>query len=378
MKKEFSIYLDLVRLVAALLVVVYHSNVRAIISAPLPFSQHGHAAVIVFFVLSGYVIAYISAGRESAPLDYWASRLSRFYSLVIPAVLMCPLLDLAGEALAPRFYEGKTTHDLAWLRMVTSLAYLNEIWTLSIMSFSNVPFWSLCYEMWYYALFAVVAFTRGSARRWLAAAVLLFVGPKILLLAPIWWLGVALYRWRPLAALRRWQGYALFLGSMLLYGLFQHYGMTEYGSRLALQLVGPHWHHELAFSKYFIMDYPLALIVACNFVGFRTIAADFRAPLLACERPIRWLSAYTFAIYLLHQPLLQFYAAVFDGDPSGSLFYLQVMGATLLTIGVIGACTESQRHRLRHWLRRVLGGMTATRWWRGSVGAALAPRQGAQ
>jgi len=63
MKKEFSIYLDLVRFLAALAVVIYHSNMRNIIEANLPFSQHGHAARIVFFVLSGYVISYIVASQ---------------------------------------------------------------------------------------------------------------------------------------------------------------------------------------------------------------------------------------------------------------------------------------------------------------------------
>lgn len=161
MKKEFSIYLDLVRFVAAALVVIYHSNQRNVITDSVPFSNHGHAAVIVFFVLSGYVISYIHSTRESQPVDYWSSRLARFYSLAVPAVLLCPLLDMAGEAIAPQFYAGVTTHTMAAVRIVSSLLYLNEMWTLSIMSFSNVPYWSLCYEMWYYVLFAIVAFTRG-------------------------------------------------------------------------------------------------------------------------------------------------------------------------------------------------------------------------
>jgi peptidoglycan/LPS O-acetylase OafA/YrhL len=374
MKKEFSIYLDLVRFMASVLVVVYHSNLRAVITDKLPFSNHGHAAVIVFFVLSGYVISYITSTRENNPVDYWSSRLSRFYSLALPAVLLCPLLDLAGEAMAPKFYVDATTHSLAGLRIVTSLLYLNEVWSASIMSFSNVPYWSLCYEMWYYVLFAIVAFTRGTSRIVLVLLTALLLGPKILVLAPLWMLGVLLHRWHALLRLPSWQYWLLFLASWPLYAAFQHYDLTEYGSQVLLSLIGKKWHHEAAFSKFFIMDYPLALIIAANFVGFRGIAHHFSRPLLAAEPVIRWLSAYTFSLYILHQPLLQFFAAVFNGDPHGHLFYAEVIGATVLTVGVIGAFTEHKRHYLRALIKRMLLALMATSWWRRGISGPLAAR----
>jgi peptidoglycan/LPS O-acetylase OafA/YrhL len=375
MNKEFSIYLDLVRFMASVLVVIYHSNIRAVITEKLPFSNHGHAAVIVFFILSGYVISYITTTRENTPVAYWSSRLSRFYSLAIPAVLLCPLLDLGGEALAPKFYIDSTTHTFGWLRTVTSLLYLNEIWTISIMSFSNVPYWSLCYEMWYYVLFAIVTFTRGNARILLCIGTVVFLGPKILVLAPLWVLGVVLHRYQPLLRLPAWQYWVLFLASWPAYFTFQYFELTEYGSQLLLRLIGEKWHTTAAFSKFFITDYPLALIVAANFVGFRGISHHFAMPLLAAEKPIRWLAGYTFSLYILHQPLLQFYAALFNGDPSGILFYCEVIGATVLTIGVIGALTEHKRHHLKEWISKSLTRLMATRWWRQGITSPLAAKQ---
>ncbi len=38
---------------------------------------------------------------------------------------------------------------------------LNEVWFISITSFSNVPYWSICYEMWYYVGFALIVFLPG-------------------------------------------------------------------------------------------------------------------------------------------------------------------------------------------------------------------------
>jgi peptidoglycan/LPS O-acetylase OafA/YrhL len=362
MNRHFSVYLDLVRIVAALAVIVYHSNFRLLITEKLPFSGHGHAAVIVFFVLSGYVIAYITAVRENTPLAYWSSRLSRFYSLALPVVLLTPLLDLAGEALAPQFYAGTTTHDLAWLRIVTSLLFLNEAWLLSIMSFSNVPYWSLCYEFWYYVLFAIASFTRGTRRAVLAGAVMLLVGPKILLLAPVWLAGVALFRWQWLGGVRPLPGVLLVCASWPAYWVFHQYGLSEVGSRWLLELLGPQLHRQMAFSRFFITDYLLALIVLANFVGMRAIA-DKAAPLLLMAEPlIRKLAGYTFSAYILHQPLLQFYAAVINGNPGRPWFYVSTLAATLATIAALAVVTEQQRHHWRCAIARLLT------WLAGAVG----------
>ncbi|USX18037.1 acyltransferase [Oxalobacteraceae bacterium OTU3REALA1] len=355
MNRGFSIYLDLVRVLAALAVIVYHSNFRLLTTEKLPFSNHGHAAVIVFFVLSGYVIAYITSERENTPLSYWSSRLSRFYSLALPVVLLTPLLDMAGEAMAPQFYTGgTTTYGLAWLRILTSLTFLNEVWLVSIMSFSNVPYWSLCYEFWYYVLFAIVTFTAGRTRVLLAGAVMLLLGPKILLLAPVWVAGVVLFRWQWLRTLKPLPGALLFAVSWPAYWLFHHYGMTEAGSNLLLRLVGADLHHQMAFSKFFITDYLLAVIVLANFAGMRALADVAARPLGLIEPVIRPLAAYTFSAYILHQPLMQFHAALIDGDPGRPWFYAATMLATFATIGVLGSLTEQQRHHWRHAIRKLL------------------------
>jgi peptidoglycan/LPS O-acetylase OafA/YrhL len=287
--------------------------------------------------------------------------------------LLCPLLDMVGEALAPQFYVGKTTHGLVLLRMFTSLTYLNEMWTLAIMSFSNVPYWSLNYEMWYYVLFAVVTFMRGRPRAVLATAVMVFIGPKILLLAPIWILGVVLHRYRAWYALRQWQYWTLFLVSWPLYWMYMEFQVADRSSDILGAWIGERWLIQLSFSKYFLGNYLLAVVIAANFIGFRGIAERFSAPLLALEKPIRWLSAYTFSLYILHQPLLQFYAAVINGDPRGHLFYAEVIAATVLTIGVVGAFTEQKRHHLKILIRRALLALTATKWWQ-RISVLLAPQ----
>jgi len=81
-----SVYFDLVRFGAAILVVLYH--VWPMVAPDLPLTWPGHQAVIIFFVLSGYVIAHITESREPSVGAYALDRLSRLWSVVIPSLLI--------------------------------------------------------------------------------------------------------------------------------------------------------------------------------------------------------------------------------------------------------------------------------------------------
>jgi peptidoglycan/LPS O-acetylase OafA/YrhL len=350
MSRTFSLYLDLVRFIAAFLVLLYHSNNRDIVHAVMPFSMHGHAAVIVFFVLSGYVIAYITDTRESTPESYWASRLARIYSLAIPTVLLTPVLDAIGQSLNSSFYATHATHELGWVRIASSLAFMNETWFVSIQSFSNVPYWSLCFEMWYYAFFAVFTFMSGRKRTLVLAAMALIVGPKILLLLPLWVLGVVLYRWKALETIGEATAWLAFLSSFVLYGLFHYFNVTELASAWLRAQIGPELHHQLTFAKFFVGDYLLGPIVFLNFIGCRRICHRFAWLLNPFARPIRAIAVYTFAIYILHQPLVLLFAALFNGNPDGYAFYAEVMIATLASLWLLGIVTEHARPLARVWL----------------------------
>jgi peptidoglycan/LPS O-acetylase OafA/YrhL len=352
MNRAFSIYLDLIRFLAACLVVIYHSNSRLIVEKVLPLSTYGHSAVIIFFVLSGFVIAYATDTKEHCARDYWASRLSRVWSLAVPAILLTLLLDLMGETMAPGLYSGNTTYGLAPVRIVSSFLFLNEIWSVSIMCFSNIAYWSLNYEVWYYLLFALFAF--GGRRRWLwIGLAALLAGPKILLLAPIWVLGVVIYHWKRPQGMPEWLGWTCVIASAVLFAAFEHFHVTEVVSDYLKTALGAHWYRELNFSKWFLTDYLLAVIVFLNFIGMRRVVFRFATLLHAGERPIRAAAAYTFSIYILHQPLIYFFAALIDLPPTGYLNYFAVMASVAVSVVLIGHQTERKRFGLRRWLARL-------------------------
>jgi len=172
LKDHVSIYLDAIRFVAALTVFISHYSLQHL-SAGLLWQVQPYAdeAVIVFFVLSGFVIAHATHGRQTAAADYCISRAARIYSVVLPALALTAVLDLVGNRLFPTHYSAGTwgfNGDLSLWRLFSGLSFTNEFWGLHVRQGSNVPFWSLGYEVPYYLIFGLAIFTTGP---WRIAAV---------------------------------------------------------------------------------------------------------------------------------------------------------------------------------------------------------------
>lgn len=354
MSPAYSIYLDLVRFLAAFLVYLYHSNQRWLVTDTLPLSNYGHTSVIVFFVLSGYVISHITETREKDWVSYGVSRVSRVFSVALPAIVLTVLLDALGRQLMPAIY-GDYPFDHFFSRIASSLLMGNEPWFISVTFFSNVPYWSITYEFWYYVLFGLIFFL--PRRAGIAAALLVvgLLGPKILLLAPIWVAGVLLQRWRSLKSMTLPVAWSLVLGSIVLMVAFHLTGCPERITESLKALMGESAHKNLTFSKFFLADYIIGLLVFANFAGMLRVADQLEAPMRLIERPVRLLASYTFVLYLLHQPLFLFWGALWKGDPSNLGAWLTVTLLTGVSVAVLGRLTERWRSQMRKTGMRWLG-----------------------
>jgi peptidoglycan/LPS O-acetylase OafA/YrhL len=108
MQPSLSMYLDCVRIFSALLVFIHHASYPRFGGEWL--LRVGGEAVIVFFVLSGFVVSYAAEAKERTSAQYIAGRLSRLWSVAIPAILCTILMDFIGRRIAPRdFYPSD--HD---------------------------------------------------------------------------------------------------------------------------------------------------------------------------------------------------------------------------------------------------------------------------
>jgi peptidoglycan/LPS O-acetylase OafA/YrhL len=186
-----------------------------------------------------------------------------------------------------------------WGRIAASLLFIAQSWNLSLAPPYNQPYWSLCYEVWYYVMYGAWLF---APRRWRWPALLLAAlcaGPKILLLAPIWLTGVAVWHLR--GRLPASMAVLFFYGFMLA-GLLLFWFDVSVLLRNRLLVTWPGAVQQLNESALFIGDMLLGFAVAGNFLGAIALGERLR-PLFCIERPVRFAASYSFSIYLYHMPL---------------------------------------------------------------------------
>jgi peptidoglycan/LPS O-acetylase OafA/YrhL len=353
MSRAFSLYLDAVRFLAALLVLFYHAN--WIYRPGILFTSLGHEAVVIFFVLSGFVIAYVADTREQDFRGFMVARGARIFSVAIPAIILTAVLDAAGFQIDASVYpEGYRAWDLPVIRVITSGLFLNEIWMLGIQLFTNVPYWSLNYEVWYYVLFGILFFVESKRRWWWFLLLCLLLGPKIVLLMPVWWLGVWVYRSESLSRLSLPVAWLCLFTSLVGGYWYVHMNMGQEGWDYLKRLLGDDLHLQLSFSRQFISDYYLGVMLALHFIGLRVLLARVNDLPQRLTATVRYLAGATFSIYLFHQPLLWFYSAVFSGVQEGIPRYLIVVPCTLLSIFVLSTFTEQKKNVWKRWVEQLL------------------------
>ena len=121
--KAESLLLDVIRISAAALVAVGHITQPYFSTGwpDLTFLAEGFVAV--FFVLSGFVIRYVTCRRRGTFESYSKDRASRIYSVVIPALLVTVIADSIARHVNPAFYLsnwGDSPSDPRYLRKPSS------------------------------------------------------------------------------------------------------------------------------------------------------------------------------------------------------------------------------------------------------------------
>ncbi|MBI5852003.1 MAG: acyltransferase [Planctomycetes bacterium] len=347
-----SIYFDLVRFLAAFAVVVSHLEQDGFAAGWLPLSSLSHEAVIVFFVLSGLVIATCVQRRERDWRTYTIARVVRIYSVVLPAVVLSFAVAAIGLALDPTLWSGEPGTNFRVFDALTSVLFLNESWSLDRNLPWNHPYWSLCYEAWYYVLFGIACFARPRGRVvWLSLCALI-AGPAILALLPLWLLGAWLAGWRRFPAIR-----APLAAALVIVTWFAVWALSASNVDVELR----EWLHasvpgywRLESSQRVLTDYVLGVFVAVNFVAFRALPERWTAWLARAERPIRFAAGFTFSLYLFHRPLTQFFGHFVDEGKESALVVVVVLAVILAICMAIGHVTESKKYVLRGWVERRL------------------------
>lgn len=217
-----SVHLDAIRGVAALLVAASHVRLLFLVhwtaleprwqtpfvAAFYALTALGHQAVVVFFVLSGFLVGgaairAVQTGHWST-VDYAAARTSRLYTVVVPALALTLLADSVSRSLPggaawftqpiAAFSDTPVAERSGVWTLLGNLVFLQ---TITVPAFgSNMALWSLANEFWYYVAFPPLALGLGAAGAttrlaWAAGAIgLWLVLPSFLLVGfAVWLLG---------------------------------------------------------------------------------------------------------------------------------------------------------------------------------------------
>lgn len=353
--RPLSLYLDCCRLLAAVLVVVSHYGPNGVITRDAAgwVPDLGREAVMVFFVLSGFVIAYSTEQKNHSLRAYCIARATRIYSVALPVLLLGFLaagaLVAFGQASPGRLYQVAKP----WLYVPLHLLFMGELWTINETPPLLGPYWSLGFEVWYYALFGALFYLRGARRTVAAGSLLLLIGPKLWLLLPVWASGVLLYHWQKTHVIERRVALLGWLATLLLLAAFK---LTDLDGTLRA-LARAHWPFPalpLKNADRFLADYLVCALVLANFWCARSIGF---ASLLRFERPIRALSSYTFTLYLVHALVMGLWLALYRHDPGSAIDIVALSVLIVLATWVLGQLTEHRKRWFQAGFERLAARM---------------------
>jgi peptidoglycan/LPS O-acetylase OafA/YrhL len=368
-----SIYLDLVRGVSAILVVMEHmssrlfvgygnlENPNLLVKFLYLLNFLGNPAVIIFFVLSGL---FISRSVLKAVYEYkwsWKSylinRFSRLFVVLIPALILTLILDsYAANFLGYNSYDSFFSNLKAFFG---NLLFLQGVFV----GFygSNAPLWSLSYEFWYYMLFPLLIglFLNKQAKikkfiyllfsfiiistigiRMNSYFVIWLIGPFILLLPKVNFLTK---RFLPIPAL------VLVLGAMIVHPLVMTGRLfSDKELKDLMELFGVNLLIGLAFG---FLVYTLL-----HSISDRIRNVDLRW----LGKIAKFLASFSFSLYLIHYPIINtvyyWYAKKgFSGlQPNVISIFVEILIVILICFiaFLFSKITETQTHIIRKFITR--------------------------
>ncbi|MEG3084238.1 acyltransferase [Sphingomonas sp. PB2P12] len=348
---NLSIYLDLLRLVAAFEVVLGHARHFVMPRLPGFISGHTGEAVAVFFVLSGFVIAFVAEEKEHSLRAYATARLSRLYSVCLIALAAGFVCDMITRRYGVVPLTDHPFYDPAYLtNLPFALTFTNELWFSHRVFGSNEPYWSLGFEAAYYVIFAAF-FYLGRVRGAVIGLMLMVAfGPKVVAYMPIWVFGLLAYRYirAGRVTITKRLALAAFVATILAYfvvkRMLEHWAWPMYDEADLAQLV-----------KSFVYFALVGGLVTVNIVAFRRATEGrtiFPAQLASA---IRWLAGASFTLYLVHQPFFVMVASVFPklrASPFGGP--AAIVAAVILAL-LIAEVSERRKRVFQRAFGRLLG-----------------------
>jgi peptidoglycan/LPS O-acetylase OafA/YrhL len=338
----YSRYLDLLRGLAAVVVVLSHLHLFGIASPQFAgwLPVDGHDAVVLFFILSGFVIAASTQAKESQGLrGYLLDRAARIYSVAVPILILSAALCAIGWIEFDMKYQIKKW----WFYIPFHLSFLSQSWGLREIPFGLNPWWSLPFEVWYYIVFGCATFLRGIKRWLICAIVMAIMGPKLWVMLPIWLVGVWLFRSNIAARLTRRAAWVLWLAGPICYLLFMETPAQLWMRDLFLSPFGGWEQHRLGYASYYGRDYVTSLFFVAHLMAAQKLALKLPDWLAKAATA---LASVSFTLYLLHPIIFRSLSTMVMSPSHNPLVVYGVAALAVALAFLVAPITEGQR---RNW-----------------------------
>lgn len=345
MNRAFSTYLEMVRIVATLIVFFAHG---VAFFPEMNQGMHiGRDGVIMFFVLSGFIITWCANMRDRTVFDYAINRASRIYSVVLPAIV----LSFAAGVFVSVFQGTDLPYQLSklWLYLPLYLGFLGSFWNLNETPVANHPYWSLNYEVWYYVIFAAFFYVRHWSRWLLVVGLLCLLGPNIVQLFPLWVVGSLLFYFGTSFKLPLTFARIGFVATIIVYLVSK---IAVIDSAISDSLCGS-WEFVLGQRKCplgLLQDYQLGMLVVLNFLFALHSKLAF-GPVV--ERCAKYIASFSFSCYLFHAPIFTILKLIFPGEGSIGIYIIAMSFASIL-IFLLARVTEHKKYAYRHFFKKCL------------------------
>ena len=325
-------------------------------------TSFGHEAVMIFFVLSGYLVggSVLKQKEKFEWVRYAITRLTRLWVVLMPALMLTLVIDQAIQSFYPEVFSG--TYSALWASGPSEanfsrepLVFIGNVLfqqTVFVPVFgTNSPVWSLSNEFYYYCLFPMMMLLFGyvGKRKTIFEKMALGVsGLAILVFLPAGFAeGFLVFCMGALVAWLKGQGtrdkgqgrYQMMIGFAVL--LF-----TLYLSKSNISL------------RYVSKDILIGLSFSVLLISLMRSQLPF-APL---RRAAAFMADISYSLYLTHFPIVLLIAATFYGtnqvkpDVIGMSQFVAWLGVVLLMAltfwFLFERHTDSVRHKVMAFVAR--------------------------
>jgi peptidoglycan/LPS O-acetylase OafA/YrhL len=356
-----SVFLDVLRLLSAIMIAGVHLTQPFFSVGWSNLTDYGKPALVMLFLLSGLVIRYVTVMRRGKMSDFWIDRISRVYSVVVPALVFTIVASYLAMRINPAYYlpNWGMNNDRPLLRIGMNLIFMAQSWNLTLDPFSNGPFWTLSYEVFYYVFYAVGLYLVGMRRAFWLLIIAILAGQHILLLLPLWLIGCLaqdIYQRArdPRISFKKLNLIFLCVGAVGLVLVPATFSLLIYFKGLLTRFFWTHHHAPINLHWayiYYEEGIPIVFLLLWAMLLFE------RLQLMEKSRWVRWvrlLSEATFPLYLLHFPFFVLIAAMFPNERANAWFKVGMLVLCVAVSALLAKPTVQFKNDLRDLLRKYI------------------------